>query len=86
MFGLIVLGRNMYLNTGAQLRAIVGGEVDGYTKMLTESRNEALERLAAAALGKGANAVIAMRFDCNDLADVMSEVAEYGTAVTIRRI
>ena len=43
-------------------------------------------RLKEAAREKGANAVLAMRFDCNEIADIMSEVAAYGTAVTVRRI
>jgi uncharacterized protein YbjQ (UPF0145 family) len=46
---------------------------------------QALERLRAAARDKGANAVLAMRFDCNEIANLMSEVAAYGTAVTVRK-
>jgi uncharacterized protein YbjQ (UPF0145 family) len=84
VFGLIVRARNMFANFGANLRTVVGGEVGGFTKLLVESRNEARERLAREALNRGANAVVAMRFDCNEIADVMSEVAAYGTAVTIQ--
>jgi uncharacterized protein YbjQ (UPF0145 family) len=86
VFGLTVRARNMFANFGASLKGVVGGEVKGYTTLLTSSRNEARERLAAEALAKGANAVVAMRFDCNEIADIMSEVAAYGTAVTIRPI
>jgi hypothetical protein len=50
------------------------GEVKGYTKMLAESRLQAIERLREAAEGMGANAVIAMRFDCNELGSNMTEV------------
>ena len=75
----------MFSNIGASLRTLVGGEVGGYTRLLADSRNDARERLAQEALDRGANAVIAMRFDCNEIGDIMSEVAAYGTAVTIRR-
>ena len=62
-----------------------GGEVGGYTKLLSDSRLHAIERLRTAAQEKGGNAVIAMRFDCNEIANLMSEIAAYGTAVTIRK-
>jgi uncharacterized protein YbjQ (UPF0145 family) len=68
---------------GASFRTIFGGEVQGYTKLLADSREHAVDRLREAAKAKGANAVIAMRFDCNEIAGIMSEVAAYGTAVKI---
>jgi uncharacterized protein YbjQ (UPF0145 family) len=83
--GLIVRARNAFSNMGAGLRTVFGGEARGYTTLLLDSRNEALERLREAAREKGANAVVAMRFDCNEIAGIMSEVAAYGTAVTIAR-
>ena len=85
VFGLIVRSRNAFSNIGATFRTISGGEVKGYTKLLADSRNHAVERLKDAARERGANAVIAMRFDCNDIGQIMSEVAAYGTAVTVRR-
>ena len=86
VFGTVVRARNMFSNMGASLRTAVGGEVSGYTKLVTQSRNEARERLAESALALGANAVIAMRFDSNEMADVMTEVIDYGTAVTIKPV
>jgi uncharacterized protein YbjQ (UPF0145 family) len=83
--GLIVRARNAFSNLGAGLRTIFGGEVSGYTRLLTDSRNQAVDRLKIAAREKGANAVLAMRFDCNEIANIMSEVAAYGTAVTVRK-
>ena len=53
--------------------------------MLADSRLQAVERLRDAAREAGGNAVIAMRFDCNELGGNMTEVAAYGTAVTVRR-
>jgi uncharacterized protein YbjQ (UPF0145 family) len=85
VFGLIVRARNVFSNFGAGLRTVFGGEAKGYTQLLTDSRIEAVGRLKEAARSKGANAVIAMRFDCNEIADIMSEVAAYGTAVTVRK-
>jgi uncharacterized protein YbjQ (UPF0145 family) len=84
VYGLIVRARNAFSNIGAGLRTLVGGEAKGYTRLLRDSRDHAIDRLREAAAERGANAVIAMRFDCNEIADVMSEVAAYGTAVTIR--
>jgi uncharacterized protein YbjQ (UPF0145 family) len=85
VFGLIVRARNVFSNLGASLRTLVGGEVSGYTQLLTDSRLHAVQRLRAAAAEKGANAVVAMRFDCNEIANIMSEIAAYGTAVTLRK-
>ena len=85
VYGLVVRARNVFSNVGASFRTIVGGEAKGYTKLLSDSRDEAIVRLTDAARAKGANAVLAMRFDCNEIAGVMSEVAAYGTAVTIAR-
>src|SRR3954470_24629454 len=84
--GLIVRARNAFSNIGAGFRTIVGGEAKGYTKLLSDSRDQATDRLKEAATGKGASAVLAMRFDCNEIGDIMSEVAAYGTAVTVRRL
>jgi len=83
VYGLIVRARNVFSNIGAGLRTIVGGEARGYTKLLMDSRDQATERLREAAAARGANAVLAMRFDCNEIAQTMSEVAAYGTAVYI---
>jgi uncharacterized protein YbjQ (UPF0145 family) len=85
VFGLTVRSRNIGSDIGAQLKGLVGGEVKGYTKMLADSRMQAVERLRDAAREAGANAVTAMRFDCNELGGNMTEVAAYGTAVTVRR-
>ena len=86
VFGLIVRARNVFSNVGASFRTIAGGESRGYTKLLSESREQALGRLRDAAIGHGANAVLAMRFDCNEIGGIMSEVAAYGTAVTVERL
>jgi uncharacterized protein YbjQ (UPF0145 family) len=81
VFGLTVRARNYFSNIGASMRTVTGGEVGGYTKLLIQTRNEARTRLVDEARKLGANAVVAMRFDCNEIGDIMTEVAAYGTAV-----
>jgi len=86
VFGLTVRARNAFSNMGASFRTMFGGEVKGYTELLTASRQEAIERLRFAAHSVGANAVVAARFDTGEIADLMNEVAAYGTAVRIEKI
>jgi len=83
VFGLTVRARNLFSNIGASLRTLVGGEARGYTRLLSETRDEAVERLREAALAAGCNAVLAMRFDTGDIGSVLNEVAAYGTAVIV---
>jgi uncharacterized protein YbjQ (UPF0145 family) len=83
VFGLTVRARHYFSNMGAQFRTMVGGEVTEYTRLLIDSRNQARERMWREARLRGANAVVGMRFDCNEIGDIMSEVVAYGTAVTI---
>jgi uncharacterized protein YbjQ (UPF0145 family) len=84
VFGVLVRSRNLLSNIGAGLKTIIGGEIGSYSKLLSDSRIEAVGRLKLAAAEKGANAVIAMRFDTGDIGNTMNEVAAYGTAVKIR--
>ncbi|MFI5036786.1 MAG: heavy metal-binding domain-containing protein [Acidimicrobiales bacterium] len=81
--GLTVRTRNVGAQIGAGLKALAGGELKGLTKQLQQSRAEALERLSEAATAAGANAVIAMRYDSNELANTFQEILAYGTAVVV---
>jgi uncharacterized protein YbjQ (UPF0145 family) len=83
VFGLTVRSRNMFSNIGAGFKAMAGGELRGLSKLLSDSRYEALNRLAGEAMQHGANAVLALRFDCNEIAQTASEIAAYGTAVYV---
>jgi uncharacterized protein YbjQ (UPF0145 family) len=83
VFGLTVRSRSYFGNMGAHLMTLSGGEITGYTKLLTDSRNQARARMWREARAKGANAIVAMRFDCNEIGAIMSEIAAYGTAVTV---
>jgi uncharacterized protein YbjQ (UPF0145 family) len=83
VFGLTVRSRNVGAQLGAGLKSLVGGELRGMTKQLQEAREQAIERLIAEAAAKGANAIVAMRFDGSEVGNGFQEIAAYGTAVRI---
>jgi uncharacterized protein YbjQ (UPF0145 family) len=85
VFGITVRARNIGSQLGATFKALAGGELRGMTKLLSASRTEAQDRLIEAATEKGADAILAMRFDVNELQNVGQEICAYGTAVKIRR-
>ncbi len=67
----------------AGLKGIVGGEITEYTKMVAESREQALDRLVEEAEGLGANAVVGLRFTTASMMQGAAELLAYGTAVLI---
>jgi uncharacterized protein YbjQ (UPF0145 family) len=81
VFGLTVRSRNLGSQFGASLKSLVGGELKGMTKMLAEGREHATQRLVEEAESKGANAIIAFRFDTSELGTTWTEICAYGTAV-----
>jgi len=81
VFGLTVRSRNIGAQVGAGLKSLMGGELKGMTKMLAEGRDHATQRLVENAEAKGANAVIAFRFDTSELGSTWTEICAYGTAV-----
>lgn len=81
VFGLIVRSRGLGGNILASFRSLVGGEIKEYTTMLEDSRKQALDRMVQNAQAMGANAIIMMRFDSSEVAQTMSEIVAYGTAV-----
>ena len=85
-FGLTVRSRNLGSQIGAGLKSLVGGELKGMTKMLAAGRQDATERLVEEAGAKGANAIIAFRFDTSELGSVWTEICAYGTAVRARKL
>jgi uncharacterized protein YbjQ (UPF0145 family) len=84
VFGLTVRSRNAFSQIGAGLKSILGGELKGMTKALSDSRYEVMQRLAEEAETKGANAIVAMRFDTSEMGDIWTEICAYGTAVRVR--
>lgn len=85
VFGLTVRSRNIGSQFGASLKSIFGGELKGMTKALTDSRQQVIERMVAEAEAKGANAIIAMRFDTSEMGTNWTEICAYGTAVRARK-
>ncbi|KJS54379.1 YbjQ family protein [Streptomyces rubellomurinus] len=85
VFGLTVRSRHIGSQIGAGLKSLIGGELRGLTKTLVESRNEAMQRLIEQTKARGGNAVLMMRFDVTEAADVGTEVCAYGTAAVISR-
>jgi uncharacterized protein YbjQ (UPF0145 family) len=79
VFGLTVRSRNLGSQVGASLKSLVGGELKGMTKMLADGRQDAIDRLVGEAQAKGADAIVAFRFDT-------SEICAYGTAVRARKL
>jgi uncharacterized protein YbjQ (UPF0145 family) len=67
----------------AILRNIVGGEITDYTKMMAESREQALDRMIEDAQKLGANAIVAIRFSTSEIMGGASEIMAYGTAVVV---
>jgi uncharacterized protein YbjQ (UPF0145 family) len=85
VFGLTVRSRNAFSQVGAGLKSMLGGELKGMTKALADSRQEVIARMVEEAQGKGANAVVAMRFDTSELGKTWTEICAYGTAVRLAK-
>ena len=85
VFGLTVRSRNIGAGCMAGLRSIGGGEIPEFTKLLSQSRNEAMARMVNEAQARGANAIVAMRFDSGAIGQ-WSEICAYGTAVWVQPV
>jgi uncharacterized protein YbjQ (UPF0145 family) len=85
VMGLTVRSRNIGSQLGAQLKSIIGGELKGMTTALIDSRRQVMERMVAEAEEKGANAIIAMRFDTSEMGPQWTEICAYGTAVRVHK-
>ena len=85
VMGLTVRSRNVGSQIGAGLKSIFGGELKGMTKSLMDSRQQVMERMIEEAEAKGANAIIAMRFDTSEMAGNWTEICAYGTAVRVHK-
>ena len=84
--GLTVRARNVGVQIGAGFKSLVGGELKGLTKQLLETREQARARMCEAAEAVGANAVIAMRFDSDEVGQGYQELVAYGTAVRVTKL
>ena len=83
MRGITVRSRSIVGNIGAALQTLVGGNISLFTELCEQAREEAFELMLQHAAEIGANAVIAMRYDANEVAQGVTEVLAYGTAVVV---
>jgi uncharacterized protein YbjQ (UPF0145 family) len=87
-FGLVrgntIRARHVGKDILAGLKNLVGGEIEEYTKMMAEAREQALDRMKAEAAGLGANAVVNVRFSTSYIMGMAAEILVYGSAVLIK--
>ncbi len=85
VFGNTIRARHLGKDILAGLKNIVGGEIEEYTKMLAEAREQALDRMRAEAEAAGANAILDVRFSTSYIMGAASEIMAYGTAAIIEK-
>jgi len=81
--GITVRSRSVFGTFGAQFQALFGGNISLYTGLAERARKEAYEMMVQHAIEQGANGVIAMRYDANEIGPGITEVLAYGTAVVL---
>jgi uncharacterized protein YbjQ (UPF0145 family) len=84
--GLTVRSRSVIGNIGAAVQIFFGGNITLYTKLAEEARQDAFDLLIGHAQAMGANAILAMRYDANEIASAVTEVLAYGTAVVVEPV
>ena len=84
--GLTVRSRSVVGNLGAAIQIFFGGNISVYTKLAEQTRQEAFDLLVEHAQAMGANAILAMRYDANEIAAAVTEVLAYGTAVVVEPV
>lgn len=84
--GSIVNSKHLGRDIAAALKTLAGGEIKGYTELLNESRNVALQRMVREAEKLGADAVVGLRFGSSSVMQSAAEVLAYGTAVRLKKV
>jgi len=84
--GITVRSRSIVGNFGAALQTLVGGNISLFAELCERARQDAFDLMLEHAAGLGANAVIAMRYDANEIAQGVTEVLAYGTAVVVEPV
>jgi uncharacterized protein YbjQ (UPF0145 family) len=79
--GIVVRSRSIVGTIGASLQTLVGGNITLYTELCEKARGDAYQLLLEHAASAGANGIVAMRYDANEIAPGVTEVLAYGTAV-----
>jgi uncharacterized protein YbjQ (UPF0145 family) len=83
--GIVVRSRSVIGTIGASLQTIVGGNITLFTELCEKTREDAFELMLTHAAERGANAIIAMRYDANEVMNGVTEVLAYGTAVRVEK-
>lgn len=86
VLGITVRSTSLYGSIKAGLNTVVGGNIGAWTDMCNQARQEAFELMVQHAAALGANAVIGMRYDANEISSVATEVLAYGTAVVVEPV
>ncbi len=84
--GLVVRSRSVIGNIGATIQTIFGGNITLYTDLCERAREDAFNLMVEHAAQRGANAIVAMRYDANEVAPGVTEVLAYGTAVVVEAV
>lgn len=84
--GNVVQTKHVGRDIMAGLQTIIGGEIAGYTEMLTEARHKAISRMVEAAFEMDADAIVSLRFTTSSIMKNASEILAYGTAVKLKPI
>ena len=84
--GITVRSRSILGTIGGSLQTLVGGNITAFTNLCEKAREEAFELMLSHASQMGANAVIAMRYDANEVLEGVTEVLAYGTAVLVEPV
>ncbi len=84
--GVTVRSRSVFGNILGGLQSLVGGQISAYVELCEKTRQEAYELMIDHANQAGANAIIAMRYDANEVLEGITEVLAYGTAVVVEKI
>jgi uncharacterized protein YbjQ (UPF0145 family) len=83
VFGVVVRSMGMAKGITAGFKALAGGEVKQYTRLVEDSRRHALDRMIENAQLLGADGVVSFRFDSSEVGQSLTEIVAYGTAVTL---
>ena len=84
--GIVVRSRSIFGTLGASLQTLVGGNITLFTELCEKTREDAFSLMVQHAAERGANAVIAVRYDANEVMQGVTEVLAYGTAVHVERL
>jgi uncharacterized protein YbjQ (UPF0145 family) len=86
VYGLTVRSRNWGADIATIFKSVVGGELKYLTNVLYTSRNYAVERMVGECIGRGGNAIIALRFDTGEIMSSFAQVCAYGTACIVEKV